>query len=181
MVGKQGKNEGKQNKKLGKQEKIFCDAYISNGFNGTQAAITAKYAESSARNQAYKMLKRPHIKEYIEDYMRGVQEEFKNKKIKALETQWDLAMQASGQKDTTIIKSASFQGYVTIKEYTGRIVDHGAAATHFSNIAKMMGWNEENVDNVASVNVFLGTRNKDNAEKREKRVEDHLKSEGVLK
>jgi phage terminase small subunit len=48
-------------KPLNPQEQLFVDAYLNNGHNGTNAAITAGYAKVSARVQASKLIKRENI------------------------------------------------------------------------------------------------------------------------
>lgn len=37
---------------LSKKKLLFCEAYVSNGFNGAKAAIAAGYAAASARQTA---------------------------------------------------------------------------------------------------------------------------------
>jgi phage terminase small subunit len=59
------KNTKPQLPKLAPQRQDFAEAYLANGFNGAKAAITAGYAENSARQQAYRLLKIDEIQEYI--------------------------------------------------------------------------------------------------------------------
>jgi phage terminase small subunit len=47
------------------RKKIFAEAYIANGGNGTQAAITAGYSPKSAAVQAVDLLKDPNVSELI--------------------------------------------------------------------------------------------------------------------
>ena len=54
-------------RKLKPRERAFLRAYIENGGNGTQAAITAGYAERSAGTTAYRLLNREYI---LEEYQR---------------------------------------------------------------------------------------------------------------
>ena len=46
---------------LSEKQEAFVIEYISNGGNGTQAAIHAGYAEDSAANSASRMLKHKHV------------------------------------------------------------------------------------------------------------------------
>jgi len=56
-------------KELTAKEEAFCVAYTTIGSetfsNGTKSAIEAKYAEDSARTQAWRMLRKEHIKKRI--------------------------------------------------------------------------------------------------------------------
>lgn len=47
--------------RLSDKHQAFVAAYCTNGFNWTQAALEAGYAESTARDQAHRMLRRPDI------------------------------------------------------------------------------------------------------------------------
>lgn len=52
-------------KPLSQMQYNFCSAYIRNGFNGYQAAITAGYTKKSALVHAHKLLEKPLIKEKV--------------------------------------------------------------------------------------------------------------------
>lgn len=45
--------------------KAFADAYLKNGGNACQAALTAGYSESFAKARSYELLDREEIQEYI--------------------------------------------------------------------------------------------------------------------
>ncbi len=51
------------------KQQAFIDAYLANGFNATQAAITAKYSRKTARSIGYENLTKPHIKAVIDAYL----------------------------------------------------------------------------------------------------------------
>lgn len=48
------------------KQRAFVEYYLANGFNGTQAALSAGYAEKGARQQAAETLAKPYIRELIE-------------------------------------------------------------------------------------------------------------------
>ena len=50
---------------LNDRQKKFCDVYIANGFNATQAAIEAGYSEKTSGQIAARLLKNAKIQEYI--------------------------------------------------------------------------------------------------------------------
>jgi phage terminase small subunit len=52
-------------KELTAKHKAFCNEYLTNGFNGTHAAIKAGYTESCATSTASEILTYPNVKEYI--------------------------------------------------------------------------------------------------------------------
>lgn len=47
------------------KEAAFCQHYVANGHNGSQAAIDAGYSKAGSRVQAVRLLKRPYIQEEI--------------------------------------------------------------------------------------------------------------------
>lgn len=59
--------------KLTIKQKAFCEEYVANFGNGTQAAIKAGY--SKAAETAYENLRKPHIKEYIKSLSERVNKE----------------------------------------------------------------------------------------------------------
>lgn len=54
--------------KLTKKERIFADEYIKTT-NATQSAIKAGYAENSASVTGSKMLRKPKVRQYIDEVM----------------------------------------------------------------------------------------------------------------
>ncbi len=66
-------------KELTPKQEAFCVAYTTIGSetfnNGTKSAIEAKYAEDSSRTQAWRMLRKEHIKKRIRElYDQNMQE-----------------------------------------------------------------------------------------------------------
>lgn len=47
------------------KQKAFCDEYLANGYNGTQAALKVGYSKKTAYSIAGENLKKPDIKAYI--------------------------------------------------------------------------------------------------------------------
>jgi len=75
------------NDELTTKQRIFCKAYLSNGFNATQAAITAGYSENCAQEIGSENLTKPLIKEFIEKHIEQIEQKFDitfEKKLKAL-------------------------------------------------------------------------------------------------
>ncbi len=59
-------------KELTPKELLFVNTYLTNGFNGSQAAVDVGYSKKTAKEQAYEILTKPHIKEYIRDVLKEV-------------------------------------------------------------------------------------------------------------
>ncbi|MCP4988468.1 MAG: terminase small subunit [Colwellia sp.] len=54
--------------KLTDKQKLFCEAYLSNGFNATDAYIDAGYkAVTFARQEGYRLTTIPYIREYLDE------------------------------------------------------------------------------------------------------------------
>lgn len=56
------------------RERLFVEAYLANGRNGTKAAIAAGYAATSAKRQAVRMMARPTVKAMLGERMQAVVE-----------------------------------------------------------------------------------------------------------
>lgn len=49
--------------------RIFAEAYVTNGFNATQAALTARYSERTAYSQGSRLLKNVEVQALISECM----------------------------------------------------------------------------------------------------------------
>lgn len=54
---------------LGEKRELFCQHYVANGFNATQAAISAGYSEDSARTQGPRLLRNDAVTRRIATLM----------------------------------------------------------------------------------------------------------------
>tara|TARA_R100000900_G_C3333481_1_gene163838 strand:- start:385 stop:759 length:375 start_codon:yes stop_codon:yes gene_type:complete len=52
--------------KLTEKQKKFCETYVSNNFNGAQAAIAAGYSKNSSRSMGSQLLTKLNVQKYIE-------------------------------------------------------------------------------------------------------------------
>jgi len=55
-------------KKLTDKQEMFCKEYLVD-LNATQAAIRAGYSETSAKEQGYENMTKPHIVDFIQELM----------------------------------------------------------------------------------------------------------------
>lgn len=62
-----GLNTGMTTKTINDQQEAFCRAYALLGLTGAEAARQARYAHTSAKQQAFMLLKRPEIRARIEE------------------------------------------------------------------------------------------------------------------
>jgi phage terminase small subunit len=53
---------------MNSKQQAFVEAYCCNGFNATQAAITAGYSEKTAYSQGQRLLKHVEVKEAIKAF-----------------------------------------------------------------------------------------------------------------
>jgi phage terminase small subunit len=60
---------------MNEKQKAFADYYITNGCNGTQAAIQAGYSEKTAGQIASRLLKDVKIQEYIKERLASKESE----------------------------------------------------------------------------------------------------------
>lgn len=59
--------------KLTVKQKAFCDYYIETG-NATEAAIRAGYSQKTAKETGYENLTKPHIKLYIDERLKSIED-----------------------------------------------------------------------------------------------------------
>ncbi len=60
---------------INEKQQAFCEAYVSNGWNGTEAYVTAfKVGKKSAQPSAVKLLS----KDYIQDYISSIEGAYKS-------------------------------------------------------------------------------------------------------
>jgi len=100
---------------LNSKQQAFVEAYCCNGFNATQAAITAGYSEKTAESQASRLLTNVKVKEKVDAFKAQSTE-------RALVTIEDvvkgLLIEAKGLgEDTT--SSARNAAWKTLSEHTG--------------------------------------------------------------
>lgn len=101
--------------KLTAKQQSFCEAYVANGFNATQAALSAGYKETNATQQGCENLGKPYIQAFIQEFMAKASE-------KALVTTEDvvrgLLVEAKGEGEDTST-SSRVAAYKALSDYTG--------------------------------------------------------------
>jgi phage terminase small subunit len=70
---------------LTEMQAAFAMAFVTNGGNGTQAAIEAGYSKDSARQQAHALVSKPHVQKAIQAEQRRTLARLANKSIVVLE------------------------------------------------------------------------------------------------
>ncbi|HEY7867007.1 MAG TPA: terminase small subunit [Psychromonas sp.] len=91
-----------------KQDK-FVKAYLLNGGNAMQAAISAGYSEKTAGEMGYENLKKPQIKKAIESHQKKAESDFiwsKQKKLELLQRIASVASSEDGEKGMINMQSA---------------------------------------------------------------------------
>jgi phage terminase small subunit len=98
--------------KLTKKQEMFCRHYVSNGHNGTQAAISAGYSKKTARQIATKMLSKVYIQEFIKTLEEPVIEKL------GLDENWVLTkLKNFSEADITDFFEI-IRGKVTLKDFS---------------------------------------------------------------
>ena len=63
----------KEGEKMTAKQKLFVNSYLSNGFNATQAAISAGYSKRTASSQAERLLRNVEIKNAIDEKLKQIE------------------------------------------------------------------------------------------------------------
>ena len=102
-------------KKLTDKQRRFIEEYCSNGFNATQAAISAGYSEKTAQVQGSETLSKPMVQDGIQEFMSKATE-------KALVTTEDLIEKLLYECNPQLEgsnQSARIQAIKVLTDYTG--------------------------------------------------------------
>ena len=101
--------------KLTSKQSAFVEEYCKNGFNATQASISAGYSKKTAKQAGSENLSKPVISEKIEEFKKKAAE-------KALcDTQWvvkNLMVEAQGMGEDTS-SSARVTALKSLSDFTG--------------------------------------------------------------
>jgi len=112
------------------KQRRFVEEYCSNGFNATQAAISAGYSKNTASETGSENLGKPQIQEAIQDFMGKATS-------KALVTTEDIVkglydIAQHGESD-----AARVSAYKTLTDYTGGFDANKQKVDHTSSDGSM--------------------------------------------
>ena len=94
------------------RQKMFIEKYISNGFNGTQAAISAGYSVRTANEQASRLLANVNIKTILEKRIRDLLSDTESMTVQWLKQvnnicEFDIRKVADWEEDELVFKPSS--------------------------------------------------------------------------
>jgi len=133
---------------LNAKQQRFCDLYLSNGFNSTQAAIDAGYSEKTARSIGSENLTKPDIEAYIKNKQSEFEEKTGITTAKIISELWEIAQ--------TCGKKIPLKGRPSIK----KCVDSAGAIKALEILGRHTGaWEKDNAQknqniNLGDVNVY---------------------------
>lgn len=87
------------------KQKLFCDHWLSNGYNGYQAAISAGYSKDSAKTIASENLTKHDVKKYLRGRMKEAFEKAGaglEWRVKMLKDVGEACMQGRADKDGVV-------------------------------------------------------------------------------
>jgi phage terminase small subunit len=113
-------------KKLTPKQRIFVESYTTNGFNATQAAISAGYSEKTAYSIGSENLRKPEIKQAIDvlftQHTMSAQEVLARLTDHARGDLGDIWDESSGQVDWSKARALGKTGLIKrIKHKTSRV------------------------------------------------------------
>jgi phage terminase small subunit len=73
---KRGGRAEERSNAAAEREKVFAAAYVANGMNGKEAAVSAGFSMRSAAMMATRLLKRPSVQKMIQDMASAIAEKF---------------------------------------------------------------------------------------------------------
>ena len=117
--------------KLTPKQDAFVNAYLLNGGNATQAAISSGYSKKTANEQGAQNLAKLSIKEEIQEHQKEAQKDFiwsKEKKLELLQRRVNVADTEDGEKGMINMQSA----IAAIKEHNLMQGDNGHVESNTS-------------------------------------------------
>lgn len=123
---------------LTEKQRRFCDAYLANGCNATQAAIEAGYSKKTAYSQGQRMLKNVEVSRYIQDQSKKVHDS-KVADAQELFEFWTAVMRGD-EKETVVASNGKVvEVPVSIKDRIKASELRGKALGTFSQNVNLMG------------------------------------------
>lgn len=115
MIARAGVNPAHFNKqrnmpktKLTNKQQAFCREYVKNGYNGTQAAISAGYSKKTANEIAAQNLTKLSIKEKIEHHKSHLEELLNISKSRIIKEHMKIAFSSIAHLHNTWITRKTF-------------------------------------------------------------------------
>lgn len=87
------------------KQRLFCEHWLENGYNGTQAAISSGYSKRTALKIASENLKKPDIRRYLKTRMKEAFEKAGagiDWRVKALKEVGEACLQGKADKDGVV-------------------------------------------------------------------------------
>lgn len=94
------------------KEKLFCETYLENGFNATQASITAGYSENSARQIATNILSKVYIRKYLDEQIDLMLSDKKELTKKIIDECKKYAFMSDGEMDMLSVRPSDKKQYL---------------------------------------------------------------------
>lgn len=103
--------------KLTEKQLLFCKHYLITK-NATQSAIKAGYSEKTAAEMGYENLRKPHIREFIDEELKKVTDKLDVTVEDVARGIWDLTQKCADSEDTrTFNPSAALKGFELIGKH----------------------------------------------------------------
>ena len=134
-------------KKLTPKQQRFCDEYLID-MNGTQAAIRAGYSKKTAGVIADENLKKPYIREYIDERMKEKEEKLVAKQDEVMqyltavmrrEYSEHVVVTLAKEKSTYVPDQNGTMRKQTIKEEVPQVVQIPAKLSDANKAAELLG------------------------------------------
>lgn len=148
-------------KELTPKQQLFCEAYLSNGFNGTQAAITAGYSQDNAKQQAVENLSKPYIRLFIDKSVDNMLANKKELTKQLIDEMKKYAFMSDSQMELLQVRPSDKRGYVEMlcKYLTLFTEKKEVNHTTLDEDGKKTGINTKNITEDQAKEMFLKLRN----------------------
>lgn len=127
-------------RKLSARQKLFCDEYLIS-MNASNAATKAGYSEASSKEIACANLKKPHIKDYIQNKQKASMKKFELTRDAILTRLNERSLLMGEIQRLSLKESLTKEEKAKLKRLT-EIMKMSDANKSDEMIARMLGFNE---------------------------------------
>lgn len=102
-------------KKLTTKEQLFCNEYLSNGFNATEAYIRAGYKSVEfARQEGYRLTTKPYIRKYLDESIDALIGDRKGLTKELIDELKKYAFMSDQEMERLQVRASDKKGYIEL-------------------------------------------------------------------
>lgn len=139
---------------LTRQKKRFCDLYLSNGFNATQAAKDAGYKGKNVKQKGYRLKNDPECDEYILACMLEKEEELQIGKDEVYQLLSEKIRGKAEEKHAFTIRTGTKTGFKEVIDEVMLPIKQRDILKAIEIYARLRKWDKDENENKPTINII---------------------------